>query len=75
MRTPKIQKTETALSAFITHKAELDAEFARLQQLSGEHFNVSADDVHWGHVGDLSRYLELLRQITDAAFKEGAHAE
>lgn len=75
MRTPKIQRTKAALSAFIKRKAEFDFGLARLQQLSGEHFNMSPDNVHWGHVADLSRYLELLRQITDTAFNEGDHAE
>ena len=56
-------------------KAEIDVQLAQLQVLSAEHFNVSTDTIHWGHVGDLSRYADLLKQITDAAFKEGEHAE
>lgn len=71
----KPQTTQTALDAFIACKAGIDAQLARLQALSAEHFNVSPDKVHWGHVGDLSRYADLLKQITDAAFKEGEHAE
>lgn len=74
MRKPKTQRTETALASFIACKAEIDSQLARLQVLSANHFNVSPDDVHWGHVGDLARYAELLRQITDAAFKEGEYA-
>ncbi len=71
----KPQTTQTALDAFMTRKAEVDTQLARLQALSDEHFNLSPDSIHWGHVGDLGRYAELLRQITDAAFKEGEHAE
>lgn len=67
--------TQKALTAFMSRKAEIDSQIARLQALSAEHFNVIPDDVHWGHVGDLSRYAELLRQITDAAFKEGEYAK
>lgn len=67
--------TQTALTTFIARKAEIDTQLARLEALSAEHFNVSPDDVHWGHVGDLSRYAELLKQITDPAFKEGEHAK
>ena len=67
--------TQTAIAAFMARKAEIDSQLARLQVLSAEHFNVSPDDVNWGHVGDLARYAELLRQITDAAFKEGECAE
>lgn len=74
MREPQAENRQTALDAFIARKAEFDSQLARLQALSVGHFNVSPDDVNWGHVGDLSRYAELLRQIADAAFKEGEHA-
>jgi hypothetical protein len=45
-----------------------------MQSLSDEHFGVSPDDIHWGHVGTLAHYDELLKRITDAAFKESGHA-
>jgi len=65
----------TVLDAFIARKAEIDATLERLTALSANHFDVSPDDVHWGHVGTLSSYAELLKRITDSAFKEGEHAE
>lgn len=71
----KPQTTQTALDTFMSRKAEIDTQLARLQALSDEHFNLSPDGIHWGHVGDLGRYADLLKQITDAAFKEGEHAE
>ena len=46
----------------------------RLTALSDEHFGTSPDDINWGHVGTLAHYAELLKRITDAAFKEGEHA-
>ncbi len=64
----------TALDAFIAHKAEIDTMLNRLQALSDEHFGYSPDDINWGHVGTLTHYAELLKRITDAAFKEGEHA-
>ena len=64
-----------ALDAFITRKAEIDAMLARLAALSDEHFEVHPDEVHWGHVGTLAHYAELLKRITDSAFREGEHAE
>ena len=64
----------TALEAFIANKAEIDTMLERLKALSDEHFGVSPDDINWGHVGTLAHYAELLRQITDAAFKEGEYA-
>jgi hypothetical protein len=65
---------QTALDAFIAHKAEIDTMLDRLKALSDDHFGVSPDDINWGHVGTLAHYAELLRQITNAAFKEGEHA-
>ena len=64
-----------ALDAFIAKKAEFDAMLERLQALSGEHFNWSPDEIHWGHVGTIGHYAELLKRITDSAFKEGEFAE
>ena len=66
---------QTALDAFIARKAEIDTMLERLKALSDEHFGYSPDDINWGHVGTLAHYAELLKRITDAAFKEGEHAE
>ena len=65
----------TAKDAFIAKKAAIDAMLARLQALSAEHFNTDPDEVHWGHVGNLDYYAELLKRITDSAFAEGEYAE
>lgn len=62
-----------ALENFAVRKAEFDTMLMRLQTLSADHFNLSPDKIHWGHVGDITRHVELLRQITDAAFQEGEH--
>ncbi len=66
---------DKALSAFMTAKAEIDTMLARLQALSADQFNAHADEINWGHVGTLTHYASLLRQITDSAFNEGEHAE
>ena len=65
----------TALDAYIARKAEIDTMLDRLKALSNDHFNVSPDEVDWGHVGTLAHYAELLKRITDSAFKEGEYAE
>ena len=65
----------TAKDAFIAKKAAIDAMLARLQSLSEDHFDTHPNEVHWGHVGNLDYYAELLKRITDTAFKEGEHAE
>ena len=69
----RASKAETALAAFIARKVEIDAKLARLQALSGDHFNISPDEIHWGHVATLTHYAEILKHITDAAFQEGDH--
>lgn len=63
-----------ALDAFVAKKIEIDEMLERLAVLSADHFNVHPDEVHWGHVGTLQSYADLLRRISDAAFKEGEHA-
>ena len=62
-----------AVAAFMAKKTEIDAMLVRLTDLSDDHFDVSPDTLHWGHVGDLAHYAELLKRITDAAFQEGEH--
>ena len=64
-----------ALDAYIAKKIEIDSMLARLTALSDDHFGVAPDEVDWSHVGTLAHYAELLKRITDSAFKEGEHAE
>jgi hypothetical protein len=64
-----------AIDAFIARKAEFDAMVARLQELSADHFNWSPDEITWGHAGTLAHYAEMLKRISDSAFKEGEFAE
>jgi len=71
----KVQNKAQAIDAFIARKAEIDAMLERIKALSDDHFDTSPDDINWGHVGTLAHYAELLKRITDAAFKEGEHAE
>jgi hypothetical protein len=66
---------EEPLAAFVSKKAEIDAMLTRLQALSDDHFNYSPDEIDWGHVGTLGYYAELLKRVTDSAFKEGDDAE
>ena len=71
---PRRANTSTALDDSIARKAEIDAMLERLRALSGDHFDVSSGEIDWGHAGTLAHYAELLKRITDAAFKEGEHA-
>ena len=75
-RTPNqsAKSREQALAAFVSKKAEIDAMLTRLQTLSDDHFGYSPDDITWDHMGTLGYYAELLKRVTDGAFKEGEHA-
>ena len=64
-----------AIDAFIAKKAEIDAMLERIAKLSEDHFGADADKLNWGDVGTLEDYTRHLRRITDAAFREGEHAE
>ena len=66
---------DKALDAFMTTKFQIEAMLERLRALSDDYFNTHPDEINWGDVGSLNHYAGLLRQITDAAFKEGEHAD
>ena len=70
-----IRSNADALAAFVSKKAEIDAMLTRLQALSNDHFGYSPDEITWAHLGTLGHYAELLKRVTDSAFKEGEHAE
>jgi hypothetical protein len=74
MTTRRATDNTKALDAFMATKAQIDAMLERLKALSDDHFEAHPDEINWGHVGTLNHYASLLRQITDAAFKEGEHA-
>jgi hypothetical protein len=67
--------TRSAIDAFIAKKLEIDAMLARIAKLSEDHFGADPDRVNWGDVGSLEDYATQLKRITDAAFREGEHAE
>ena len=74
MRRPA-RDTRKAIDAFIAKKTEIDSLLARISKLSENHFGADPDKVNWGDVGTLEDYARHLRRITDAAFREGEHAE
>jgi hypothetical protein len=65
---------DEALAAFVSRKAEIDEMLTRLQAFSDDHFGYSPDEITWSHAEGLAHYAELLKRVTDSAFKEGEHA-
>ena len=74
MTTRRVTQNDKALDDFMAAKTEIDAMLERLKALSDDHFETHPDEINWGDVGTLNHYASLLRQITNAAFKEGEHA-
>lgn len=70
-----MSRRNTALGAFTARKAEIDAMLDRLKSLSDEHFGYSPEEINWGHAGTLAHYAEVLKRLTDSAFKQGEHAK
>ena len=71
---PNTRSNQQALAAFVQKKAEIDAMLTRLQTLSDDHFGLGPDEVTWGDVTSFADYAELLKRITERAFKEGEYA-
>ena len=65
---------ERSLDVFMAKKAEIDAMLARITAVSADHFDISPDEINWGHVGTLDHIRARLRELTDSAFGEGEHA-
>jgi hypothetical protein len=65
---------EEPLAAFVSKKGEIYTMLTRFRALSDDHFGYAPEDVTWSHVGTLEHYADLLKRITDSAFKEGEHA-
>ncbi len=71
----KTTKRPTALETFVTKRSEIDNMLARLVEVNDNHYEMNPDELHWGHVGDITGIAEDLKQITDSVFKEGEYAE
>jgi len=68
-------KKQIALERFIGQIGEINEKLAELQEFADNHMNFHPDDIHWGHVGDASYYLETLTELTDRAYGRGEYAE
>ena len=71
----KAPDNSQALATCVARKTEIGTILARLTDLSAEHFNRAPDEICWGDVGTLVRYLEGLREVCNAVFHEGEHAD
>ena len=65
----------TPQEAFAAKESEFDDLVLRLKAMSDKRFGIDPDKADWGNVGDLGRYIELLKQVTDIYYHEGEFAE
>jgi hypothetical protein len=61
----KMTSTE-ALSAFVSRKTEIDKMLEALAAKSADHFDADAEEINWGHVGNLGYIADKLAEICDA---------
>ena len=61
-----------AIDAYLQHIATIRRQIDALQRHADDHFGHDPDAIHWGHVGDLTRIEEGLRDVL--AFLD-SHAE
>ena len=57
---------QAAIDAYLAKTAAIQAKIAQLQQLADDHFKHDADNINWGHVGDLDRIEAALDEIIPA---------
>lgn len=71
-----IQKSQKQdpVNAYIAKSANVQAMLKRLSDAAADHFDTNPDEIHWGHVGDVSHIEEKLKTLCDIVFKEGEHA-
>jgi hypothetical protein len=66
------QPASPAAEAFAKAQREIETALARLTE---HDFSVDPENINWGHVGTMNAFAAKLREVTDAVFKEGDHAE
>ena len=52
-----------AIDAYLQHIATIRSQLEALQRHADDHFGHDPDAIHWGHVGDLTRIENGLREV------------
>jgi len=64
-----------AAEAYMEHHQASLALLARITETIANHDGAPAEDLHWGHVGDIASVRGALQAISDQIHHEGEHAE
>lgn len=54
------------INAYLSKMDVIRSKLQQLQQLAEDHFGHEADNINWGHVGDLNRIDSALDEILEA---------
>jgi hypothetical protein len=57
------QSNEKALDRFLAIVGEIRTTLEAIREAADDHFDLTPDDIHWGHVGDVQRTLSGLKEI------------
>ena len=52
-----------AIDAYLQHIATIRSQLEALQRHADDHFGHDPEHIHWGHVGDLTRIENGLREV------------
>jgi hypothetical protein len=58
-----MKTNEEALDRFIVIVCDMRDALTELHGIADDHFNLAPEEIHWGHVGDVARTLEGLKEI------------
>jgi hypothetical protein len=64
----------TAADRVMTLTESCKARLARIAAAADSHFGADPDNCHWGDVGTIAGYDELLRELEQRIFREGEYA-
>jgi hypothetical protein len=62
------------MDAYMAHHAATLVLLARITEHLANHDDGPAEDLHWGHVGDIAETRRVLQELSDRLFSEGEHA-
>ena len=76
-KAPKKSAAKKPAAKKAARRSTADVAKLRKSVIAGSKAKKTADPdtLHWGHVGNLEFYASQIRRVTDAAFREGEHAE
>lgn len=57
------------------HVTNVKAMLERLGSAADKNFSTDDTNLNWGHIGDICRVEEKVKELCDLIFKEGEYAE